>query len=146
MEYTKFGRSFFLKALALVQERTRKLSEVAGFLQFFFTDDTKLSIHPDLYTHAKMGTNAQTAKEALDFSSAVIQNIDETHWNIESLKSIFMEEISKKGYKNGFVLYPLRVALSGEEFSPGTFELLEIFGKERSIARIESAQKQLLSL
>lgn len=137
------NRSFFLSALALVQERTRKLSEVSGFLQFFFADDSGLSINPDLYTHAKMGTNAQTAKEALSFSLEIIKNIAEDDWNIETIKTVFIENIKTAEYKNGFILYPLRVALSGEEFSPGTFELLEIFGKHRSAVRITKALQNL---
>ncbi len=136
------SRDFFLSALALVQERTKKLSEVAGYLKFFFVPDDQLLVRPELYIHAKMGTDAGTAKEALEFSLSVI-NALEGGWSLENLKNTFMEAIKVAGYKNGFVLYPLRVALSGEEFSPGTFELLEIFGKEKSLKRIHSAIAQL---
>lgn len=136
-------RSFFIKALSLVQERTKKLSEVSGFLRFFFVEDTAVQINADLYTHSKMGTSNTTAPEALGFAMEIINTIPNEEWNTEGIKQKFMNAISEHGYKNGFVLYPLRVALSGEEFSPGTFELLEIFGKEKSIARIQNALTQL---
>lgn len=41
------------------------------------------------------------------------------------------------GMKNGQVLWPVRVALSGEEFSPGALELIFILGREKSIQRVQ---------
>lgn len=136
-------RNFFIKALSLVQERTKKLSEVSEFLRFFFVPDNNLVINPVLYTHVKMGTSQHTAKEALLFSQAILTSVPEKDWDIESLKKIFMEHITQNHYKNGFILYPLRVALSGEEFSPGTFELIEIFGKSKTLTRLAHAIDQL---
>ncbi len=145
----KYGNDFFKKALSLIQERTKKLSEVPEFLRFFFEEDTSFSYSSDLYIHKKMGTDIHSAQESLHFSLQVLQNY-EGEYIADSLKNVFMERILESGFKNGFVLYPLRVALSGEEFSPGTFELLEIFGKERSIKRItrglEILQQAVFSL
>jgi len=136
-------RSFFLKALGLIQERTKKLSEVSEFLRFFFVEDINISITRSLYSHQKMGTSPETAVDSLLFSQKVIEEISENFWNIETIKETFLQKIKEAEYKNGFILFPLRVALSGEEFSPGTFELLDIFGKERSQKRINNALKQL---
>ncbi|MDP2930584.1 MAG: glutamate--tRNA ligase, partial [bacterium] len=43
----------------------------------------------------------------------------------------------------GRLLWPLRVALSGREKSPGPFEIAEILGKEKTLKRIEQAKKIL---
>jgi len=127
---------YFLKALALVHERTKKLSEVQEFLSPLYTSVEHLEYSPSLYTHKKMKTTPQTAPESLQFSHTILQEY-KGKWTTQPLKTLFMEHIKESGYKNGFILYPLRVALSGEEFSPGTLELLELFGKSESLQRIQ---------
>lgn len=56
---------------------------------------------------------------------------------MESLNDPIISAIAEVGKKNGQVLWPLRVALSGEEFSPGAFELAAILGRDETIRRIE---------
>lgn len=136
-------RDFFIKSLALIQERTKKLSEVSPFVRFFFVADHDLIVNPRLYTHEKMGTSKETAHTALLFAKQIVTSLPEEDWSLETIKSTFLTHISEQQYKNGFILYPLRVALSGEEFSPGTFELIEIFGKSKTVARIDNALAQL---
>jgi glutamyl-tRNA synthetase len=125
-----------LKSLSLTKDRIRKLSEVSEHLELFYTPVEKMSYSPELYFHKKMKTSAENAPESLNFSLEVIKNF-EGEWTEENLKEIFLKKIKEAEYKNGFILYPLRVALSGSEFSPGTLELLEIFGKEDSLKRIK---------
>jgi len=61
----------------------------------------------------------------------------------ETLKNIFLPKIAELGKKNGQILWPLRVALTGKEFSPGAFEMVEILGFEKAMQRIEKALKTL---
>jgi glutamyl/glutaminyl-tRNA synthetase len=49
-----------------------------------------------------------------------------------------MAMIAAAGHKNGQILWPLRIALSGEEFSPGAFECLTILGIDLSIQRVRA--------
>ena len=129
--------NFLTQALVLVKDKTKQLSEVLNNLELFYTDDKTLEYSTDIYFHKKMKTSAETAKESLEFAKTVIENLDnDFEFTAENLKTVFIEKIKEAGFKNGYILYPLRVALSGSEFSPGTLELLEIFGKERSIVRI----------
>ena len=52
----------------------------------------------------------------------------------ETLKAYATE----KGYKIGYVMWPIRTAVSGKQMTPGgATELMEVFGKEESIARIK---------
>lgn len=55
----------------------------------------------------------------------------------EKIKEYIIPEIAAEGKKNGQILWPLRVALTGKEFSPGAFEMTEILGLEKAIVRIE---------
>ena len=51
---------------------------------------------------------------------------------------------AKKEYKTGFVMWPIRTALSGKQMTPGgATELMEILGKEESIQRIKDAIDKL---
>ena len=61
----------------------------------------------------------------------------------ESIKTVLTEVIQKLGLKNGQVLWPMRVALSNEEYSPGVFELMLVLGKDRSLKRLRSALNAL---
>ena len=46
--------------------------------------------------------------------------------------------------KNGYVLWPIRTALSGKQMTPGgATELLELLGKEESLRRIDTAIDKL---
>ncbi|MGN0300964.1 MAG: glutamate--tRNA ligase, partial [Lachnospiraceae bacterium] len=47
------------------------------------------------------------------------------------------EFVTEKGYKNGYVLWPIRTAVSGKQMTPaGATEIMELLGKEESLARI----------
>lgn len=59
------------------------------------------------------------------------------------LKDLMIPKIAEAGKKNGQILWPLRVALTGKEFSPGAFEMIEILGLEKAIARIEKVVAKL---
>ena len=46
--------------------------------------------------------------------------------------------VQEKGYKNGYVMWPIRTAVSGKQMTPaGATEIMEIIGKEESIERIK---------
>ena len=52
--------------------------------------------------------------------------------------------VKENGYKNGYVMRPIRTALSGKQMTPGgATELMEVLGKEESIARIKAAIEKL---
>ena len=55
---------------------------------------------------------------------------------IEPLKEYFLTEIKNEDLKNGQILWPIRVALTGEKFSPGALEMMIILGKEKSLERL----------
>ena len=57
---------------------------------------------------------------------------------------IFCEYVSEKGCKNGYVMWPIRTAVSGKQMTPGgATELMEVLGKEESLARIRKGIEKL---
>ena len=62
----------------------------------------------------------------------------------EDLYAALKAFISEKGYKNGYVLWPVRIAVSGKSVTPaGATEILEILGKEESLSRIRRSIEKL---
>ena len=87
-------------------------------------------------------------KDSLIFSEKLLTGIKK--WNLKELEKELLGGCEKfnaeKGYpeKNkGYLLWPLRVALSGKQFSPSPFEIADILGKEKTIKRIDEAIKTL---
>ena len=62
----------------------------------------------------------------------------------DALYGMLSAYVAEKGYKNGYVMWPIRTAASGKQMTPcGATEILEILGKEESIARIQKAIEKL---
>ena len=52
--------------------------------------------------------------------------------------------VKENGYKNGYVMWPLRTAVSGKQSTPGgATELMEVLGKEESLRRIRLGIEKL---
>lgn len=98
------------------------------------------SIRKDLLINPKMKIETEAdALESLAFALTLLESTDYT--DMEHMKTAILGAIAAAGKKNGQILWPIRVALSGEEFSPGAFELAYILGKEESLKRIKAVLK-----
>ena len=125
-----------IKAL---QPRVELLTDIPEKVDFI---DTLREYSDDLYFNKKMKTDPETALEALNIIKPILEGV--TDWNEENIHSALFAEIEKRGVKNGFMLWPLRVALSGKPLTPGGgIELAAILGKEDSIRRVEKGIEQL---
>ena len=80
---------------------------------------------------------------AIDFAREILMS--SPHLSSEDLQKQFLEKIASSGLKNGQILYPVRVALSGEQFSPWAFELISILGIDESLTRLNNAHNFLIS-
>jgi len=124
---------------AVVQQRANTLNEIPGMLGFF---DTFPSYSNDLYLNKKMKTDTAVALESLKAADEVLRN--ETDWSQEHLHEVLMALPVKLGRKNGQVLFPLRLAITGEQFTPGgAIEIANILGKEETLRRLELSIRQL---
>ena len=89
-----------------------------------------------LYNNKKMKTNPETSLDALKKILPVLEGLE--NFTQESVHDELFRLIEQEGVKNGVILFPLRVALSGKQFTPGGgVELAVILGKQDSIARIK---------
>ena len=127
------------KISELLQKRCEKLSDIPEQVDFF---DNLPEYDIDLYTHKKMKTNPENSKTALDAIKTKLEAIDD--FSFENLHDRLMELVEEMGVKNGQVLFPLRVAVSGKSFTPGGgVELAAILGKEETLKRIDKAIEKL---
>ena len=128
------------KAIAkVVQQRADTLADIAPMLDFF---DTFPSYDNDLYNNKKMKTNPEVALNALKQCREVLAGIDE--WNEETLHAALLELPKKIGVKNGIVLFPLRLAITGKQFTPGgAIEIAAILGRDETMRRLDLSIAQL---
>lgn len=126
-------------AASLLKERCELLSEIPGQLDFI---DALPEYTPDLYMNKKMKTDPENAKEALIQIRPVLA--DTMDWRQETIHDSLFALIERLGLKNGRILWPLRVALSGKAFTPGGgIEICVLLGKEETLARIDKAIEML---
>ena len=123
----------------LLQSRTEVFSQLPGMIDF-------LAAMPDfddaLYVNKKQKSSLESAKAAIRFILPVLRDIPE--WTEEALHDTIMEAIPASGMKNGQVLWPMRIAISGRLNTPGgAFEIAYLLGREETLARLEAAEKHL---
>lgn len=125
---------------SVLQNRTEVLNQIPEQIDFI---DELPQYDIEMYTHKKMKTNSQTSLEALNAILPVLEELED--FTFENIHTALFELISKLEVKNGYILWPLRVATSGKQFTPGGgVEICTILGKEESIRRIKRGI-QLLS-
>ncbi len=94
----------------------------------------------ELFTSKKMKTNPAVALDSLQKIRPVLEAIEEKDFHTAVIHEKLFALIESLGCKNGVILWPLRVALSGKQFTPGGgIELAAALGKNDSLARIDAA-------
>lgn len=116
----------------LLHQRCEKLSDIPEQIDFF---DTLPEYSPELYCHKKMKTNEENSLSSLQAVLPVLENLSD--WTFDTIHTALFDLIAKLEVKNGIILWPLRVAVSGKSFTPGGgVELADILGKEETLNRI----------
>lgn len=123
-----------MKIAEILHNRVEVLAEIEGQLDFFYALP---EYSTDLYTHKKMKTDSTVALSSLETILPVLESIPEDAWTLENLHEIVLNKVKELGLKNGQMLWPIRTALSGKQFTPGgAFEAADILGKTESLERI----------
>lgn len=132
-----FSEEQIIKMLILEKERSATLFEIGQNAKFFFDLP---GYDKDLLKWKEMSD--EDLKKSLKMSKEVVSSVPENKFNSKWLSDVLLNKTSE--FKNrGELLWPLRVALSGQKNSPPPFEILEILGKKESSKRIEAAIKKL---
>ena len=124
---------------AILQQRAQTLAEIPEMLTFF---DNFPSYSNDLFINKKMKTDPEIALKSLQASYEALKNQED--WSEEALHTTLLALPAKLEMKNGQVLFPLRLAITGMQFTPGgAIEISSILGKEETLRRLELSIKQL---
>lgn len=127
------------KIAALVKTRIEVFTDIREHIDFF-QEVPEYDIA--MYTHKKMKTSGESSLEVLRELLPAFE--EQEDYSNDALYGILTGYVEKKGVKNGYVMWPLRTAVSGKQMTPGgATEIMEIIGKEETIARIKEAIDKL---
>lgn len=128
-----------LKALVTVEEKIlRNPKEINENIAFYY--DLQ-EYNKKLLTHDKIGVDYKQALESIKKGIESLEKL--TDWNTNSLQKTLLKTVENLGVKTGQLLWPIRAALSGLEFSPGVFETAWVLGKDETLHRLNIAIKKL---
>ncbi len=129
----------FRKIAQMVKTRIEIFPDIKELIDFF---DKVPEYDVSMYTHKKMKTNAETSLTVLKEVLPLLEAQED--YSNDALYQMLSAYVAEKGYKNGYVMWPIRTAVSGKQMTPcGATEILEIIGKEESLARIQKAIEKL---
>ncbi len=131
-------KDWLLKALTLGKERANTLVQLAENIAFLLKN---LDYQKELLVWKK--GSLEEVKTILPELKELLNNFSVQNFESKNLQEKIGEWTTQKGYSNGSVLWPWRVALSGMEKSPPPFDIAEVLGKEEVIKRIEEALNKL---
>ena len=124
---------------AILQQRTEKLSDIPEKLGFF---DTLPEYDTALYVHKKSKCDETVALDMLKKMRPRLAAI--TDWTEEAVHDCLIGAATEFGCKNALVMWPVRIAVSGEAVTPGgAVEICHILGRAETLARIDKGIEKL---
>ena len=127
------------KIAEMVKTRIEVFPDIPALVDFF---EELPEYDTAMYAHKKMKTTPETSLEVLKELLPVLEAQED--YSNDALYQLLLKFVEEKGCKNGYVLWPVRTAVSGKQMTPcGATEMMEILGKEESLKRIRKAIKLL---
>lgn len=121
------------KIAGMVKTRIETLLDIADQIDFF---EEMPEYSADMYVHKKMKTTKENSLETLKEVLPILEAQDD--FSNDALFEALSKYVADKGVKTGFVMWPIRTAVSGKQMTPaGATEIMEIIGKEESLVRIK---------
>ncbi len=139
MQQVLKGDYDYHKIASMVQSRIEVFPDIPDLIDFF------AEVQPyevSMYTHKKMKTTEETSLAVLKETLPLLEKQED--YSNDALYTALSAYVAEKGVKNGYVMWPLRTALSGKQMTPaGATEIMEIIGKDETIRRIRAAIEKL---
>ena len=127
------------KIAEMVKTRIEVFPDIVNHIDFF---EELPAYDTSMYVHKKMKTTLDSSLEVLTEVLPLLK--EQEDYSNDALYALLSDYVAKKEVKNGYVMWPIRTAVSGKQMTPGgATELMEILGKEESIARIEKGIEKL---
>jgi len=129
----EIGEGLLKKAVPLVRERIKRLSDFEPMAGFLFTDAAWTK-----ETLIQKGESAHSVFERLAESGRILKKKE---WKAPVLEEGIRALAEEKGWKTPALFMALRIAVTGSTVSPPLFESMEALGKEKTLSRLEGAAK-----
>ena len=127
------------KLAEICKTRIEVFPDICGLIDFL---EELPEYDVEMYTHKKMKTNAETSLSVLKELLPVLEAQED--YSNDALYRLLTEQVEKMGVKNGYVLWPVRTAVSGKQMTPaGATEIMELLGKEESVTHIKKGVEKL---
>ena len=129
-----------LKKIAeMVRTRVETFLDIRDMVDFF---NELPAYETELFVNKKSKSSLESSREILGEVLPKLEAVE--NWNNDALFALLKAYAEEKGYKTGLVMWPLRIALSGKLMTPaGATEIMDVLGKEESLARLREGQKKL---
>nr|WP_314986147.1 glutamate--tRNA ligase [uncultured Stomatobaculum sp.] len=129
-----------LKKIAeMVRTRVETFLDIRDMVDFF---NELPAYETELFVNKKSKSSLESSREILGEVLPKLEAVES--WNNDALFELLKAYGEEKGYKTGLVMWPLRIALSGKLMTPaGATEIMDVLGKEESLARLREGQKKL---
>lgn len=123
----------------LLKTRVSKLSEIPAAIKFL-TEMPPFDI--ELFVNKRNKVTIEKAAEIIEPVAEILK--DATDWTFDALNARIAAFVESSGVKTGTVMWPLRIALSGQKVTPGgVVEILYLLGRDESLKRLGDAFRRL---
>lgn len=120
------------KIASMVKTRIEVFPDIADHIDFF---EALPEYDLSMYTNKKMKTNSENSLALLKEVLPILEAQED--YSNDALYAALSKHVAEKEYKTGFVMWPIRTAVSGKQMTPaGATEIMEVLGKEESLNRI----------
>ena len=127
------------KIAAMVKTRIEVFPDIEAHVDFF---QEVPEYDVSMYNHKKMKTDPEKGLALLKDVRPLLAAQED--FSNDALFEMLKKYGEEKGYKTGYIMWPIRTALSGKETTPaGATEILDVLGKEESLRRIDAAIEKL---
>jgi len=127
------------KIAEMVKTRIEIWPDIHDMIDFF---EEMPDYDTEIFKHKKMKTDEASSLMVLKDLLPILEN--QTDYSNDALYATLTDYIKEKEYKNGYVLWPIRIAVSGKTMTPcGATEIMEVIGKDETIRRLKKSIEKL---
>ncbi len=133
----ELDKKLVARVAEVMQNRLNVLSEIKDYIYLF----TPLDYPTELLRWKK--SDLAGAQKALRLVKACLAELSTEEWQLKILEEKLTALVKENNLTTGEVLWPLRAALSGQQYSPSPFELAYLLGQAETLERLEQALYKL---
>ncbi|MBI4128702.1 MAG: glutamate--tRNA ligase [Parcubacteria group bacterium] len=125
--------------VSLARDRLALFGEIKELVEYFF-------VRAPAYDGSLLRWKKMTGDDVrarLTRTASLFTDLSEEEWTTEKLETAIKGAITAEKLGVGETLWPLRVALTGREASPGPFEVAAVLGRARTLERITQATEKI---